>query len=190
VDQLDVLRFAIDALERSNFPYALVGAFASFAYGEPRFTRDIDFVVKLEPRDVALLVAAFPEPDFEMSETVVQESVRRGEEFSVIHPTSGNKIDFIPTRNDAWGRGQVERRVRLKLIPDREAFVASPDDVIVGKPLYFAEGGSEKHLRDIAGILKVSPERVDRAEVTRWATELGVVETWKRVVAAVDAPRS
>jgi hypothetical protein len=62
------------------------------------------------------------------------------------------------------------------------AFVASPEDVIIGKMLYYREGGSEKHLRDITGILKVSGDQVDRAYVARWAAELGVTEIWQAVL--------
>jgi hypothetical protein len=190
VEQLDLLRYVIDVLERLDLTYAVVGSFASYAYGEPRFTQDIDIVLRLERTDVVDLVAAFPDPEFYLNEAAVRDFVNRRVPFNVLHPASGNKIDFMPSRNDAWGRSQFDRRVRLKLIPDREAYVASAVDIIVSKLCFFAEGGSDKHLRDIAGILKVSPQLVDRAEVARWATELGVMEPWNRVVAAVDSPRS
>jgi hypothetical protein len=45
VEQVDVLKFAIDVLERMGVPYMVVGAFASGPYGEPRMTQDIDIVV-------------------------------------------------------------------------------------------------------------------------------------------------
>jgi hypothetical protein len=34
--------------------------------------------------------------------------------------------------------------------------IAAPEDVILGKLWYFAEGGCDRHLRDIAGILRVT----------------------------------
>jgi hypothetical protein len=66
--------------------------------------------------------------------------------------------------------------------------IAAPEDVILGKLWYFAEGGGDRHLRDIAGILRVTGEGVDRAEVERWATKLGYLEIWHQIVAKVDAP--
>ena len=41
----------------------------------------------------------------------------------------------------------------------------APEDVIIGKLWYFSEGGGERHLRDIAGILRISGEKVDRSEI-------------------------
>ena len=40
-----------------------------------------------------------------------------------------------------------------------------------------AEGGSEEHLRDITGILRVGGERVDTAYVRQWADKPGPAET-------------
>lgn len=65
---------------------------------------------------------------------------------------------------------------------------AAPEDVILGKLWYYAEGGGDRHLRDIAGILRVTGEGVDRAEVERWARQLGYLEIWEAILARVDGP--
>ena len=39
MEQIDILRHAVEALERMNTPYLVVGSFASIAYGESRFTK-------------------------------------------------------------------------------------------------------------------------------------------------------
>ena len=59
--------------------------------------------------------------------------------------------------------------------------MARPEDIIISKMLYYKQGGSEKHMRDITGILKVSGEEVDRAYVERWAEELGLKEIWEAI---------
>jgi hypothetical protein len=46
---------------------------------------------------------------------------------------------------------------------------------------YYKEGGSEKHLRDITGILKISGEAVDRHYVLEWAQRLDLVEIWDAI---------
>jgi hypothetical protein len=48
--------------------------------------------------------------------------------------------------------------------------------------LYYKEGGSEKHLRDIVGILKISPDEVNRDYVTGWAAQLDVLEIWQAIL--------
>ncbi len=58
--------------------------------------------------------------------------------------------------------------------------------MIISKLKYYREGRSEKHLRGIAGILKVSGELVDRAYVVRFATQFGVADIWQAIVERVD----
>ncbi|MFO0956398.1 MAG: hypothetical protein U0800_02895, partial [Isosphaeraceae bacterium] len=41
MEQLDLVRHAIEILERLSIPYVLVGSWGSGIYGEPRFTRDV-----------------------------------------------------------------------------------------------------------------------------------------------------
>jgi hypothetical protein len=48
--------------------------------------------------------------------------------------------------------------------------------------VYYREGGSEKHLRDITGILKVSGDAVDRRYVSRWAEEMGLADIWRAIL--------
>jgi hypothetical protein len=57
--------------------------------------------------------------------------------------------------------------------------VAAPEDVILGKLWYFQEGGSDKHLRDIAAMLEISDAEIDRQYIDQWAAQLGLTEPWQ-----------
>ena len=61
-------------------------------------------------------------------------------------------------------------------------FRSSPEDAIIKKMEYFREGGSEKHLRDITGVLKTSREEIDRAYVERWAATLNLSDLWQSIL--------
>jgi hypothetical protein len=187
MEQIDILRHTVDALERLEVPYLIVGSFASIAYGESRFTQDIDVVVALEDRHVPGFVAAFPAPEFYLSESAIRDAIRTCFQFNVLHPSSGNKIDFILPGTGPWASLQMAHGRPARLLPDRDVIVAAPEDVIIGKLWYYAEGGGDRHLRDIAGILRVTGAGVDRAEVERWARQLGYLETWRQIVQKVDA---
>jgi hypothetical protein len=52
MEQLDILRHAVEALERMKVPYIVVGSIASIAYGESRFTQDIDIIAAFEMKHV------------------------------------------------------------------------------------------------------------------------------------------
>ena len=43
---------------------------------------------------------------------------------------------------------------------------------------YYREGGSEKHLRDIAGIMKISASEIDEHYIGEWADRLGLRAVW------------
>jgi hypothetical protein len=46
MERIDILRHTVDALERLEVPYLIVGSFASIAYGESHFTQtSIDVIV-------------------------------------------------------------------------------------------------------------------------------------------------
>lgn len=182
MEQAELLGWVVDVLEGAGIPYLLVGSLASGVYGEPRFTQDIDVVIELRPDQVSRLCAAFPAPEYYVSETAAREAIAIGGQFNVIHSTSGNKIDFILARRDAWGRSQLSRRRREEILPGRLGYTASPEDVILGKLWYYHEGGSEKHLRDIAAMLQVSGEEIDRDYIEQWARQLGFMEAWQAVL--------
>ncbi|MEX0614059.1 MAG: hypothetical protein WD738_17550 [Pirellulales bacterium] len=67
--QIELLRFTIEVLERLGIPYAVVGSYASSAWGEPRMTRDIDIVIQLAANQIDPLCEAFPGDDFYVSRT-------------------------------------------------------------------------------------------------------------------------
>jgi hypothetical protein len=182
MEQDELLRRVVEILEEQGITYLLVGSLASGVYGEPRLTRDIDVVVELRPDQVARLCDAFPAADYYVSRQAAREAVVRGGQFNVIHPASGNKIDFMIARQDAWGRSQISRRRLEQILPGRPGYTAAPEDVILGKLWYYQEGGSEKHLRDIAAMLQVSGDEIDREYINHWARQLGFMAEWQAVL--------
>lgn len=182
MEQSDLLKFAARSLERLGIPYAVVGSFASGVWGESRFTQDVDILIELPSAQVRPLCAAFPDGEFYVSETAAKEASDRQTQFNVIHPSSGTKIDFMIAGPISWQRSQLERRKIVQMFPDQSVAVAAPEDVILGKLVYYHEGGSDKHLRDITGILTFSGKMVDRKYVSDNASRLGVADAWQAVL--------
>ena len=82
-------------LNRLGYRYVVSGGVASILYGEPRFTNDIDIVVRLRPGQAGLLCAQFPAESFYVDEQAAEQAASSRGQFNVIHPESGLKIDFI-----------------------------------------------------------------------------------------------
>lgn len=188
----DLLRLTVESLGRLQIPYAVVGSFASGAWGEPRMTRDIDVVLRLDPQGIENFCSIFSDDQFCLSRVAVEEAVSLHQPFNVIHLDSGNKVDFMVigdgVDNGGWNDLQLSRRIEIELAEGITGYVAAPEDVILGRLIYFKDGGSDKHLRDIAGILKISDEMVDREYITKHARQLQVLDIWQTILEELRSP--
>jgi hypothetical protein len=159
---------------------------ATILNGEPRFTNDIDIVVQLSQDHIEDVVEAFPGEEFRLDPERARQAVETKGQFNVIHPASGLKIDFIIPTMDEFDESRLSRARRVHPALDYEATFAAAEDVIVKKLEFYAEGGSEKHLRDISSVLRISPAAVDRDYVAAWADRLGLRDIWDLILNQID----
>ncbi len=176
----NLLRHLVSVLEELDLPYALAGSIASMAYGEPRATLDIDVVVRLTQTDIERLKTRFPSDEFYLDVEAAEEAIAEGSQFNIIHPASGLKIDIF-VEGDEVERVQIEDRRRMPALPGLTAAFSPPEELILKKLVYYREGGSEKHLRDIRAMLKISGDEIDLARVDRGAKALDLLEVWTAV---------
>jgi hypothetical protein len=189
VEPTDLLAFAAAALERMGVNYAVVGSMASSFYGYGRLTTDVDIVADLRPVHLPDLLRAFPPEKFYLSEDAIRSAIARHCQFNILHPDSGLKVDVMIPDVQAYDIHRLTRKRRLKPKDGSfEAYFAAPEDVILKKIEFYKEGGSDKHLRDIAGMLKVSGNVIDRAYIEDWATKLDLTEIWHSIRDKVDPP--
>ncbi len=177
MQQCELMRHTIDAFELLKVPYAIVGSMASGVWGEPRMTLDIDVVARFG-NNVDRFCELFPDDQFYVSVPAAEEAVRRGSQFNVIDNLSSQKIDVMTIADSPWSQSQLWRRRLVELIEGVEGYVAAPEDVVLGKLLYYRDGQSEKHLRDIRGIFAASGEIIDREYLEQWVARLDVVDAW------------
>ena len=186
MEQRELLRWTVAALEKLRLPYFVTGGTATIFYGEPRFTNDVDIVVDLTPADVRPLLAEFPAPEFYASEEAALEAVRRRRQFNIIQPRTGWKVDVIVPPRTTFDRSRFARAQRLDA-GGFQAVFTSPEDAILMKLVFYREGRSERHLRDIAGVLQIGGGTVDRAYISEWAEGLGVAAEWQVVLDSLAA---
>jgi hypothetical protein len=181
MDPYELLEKAVEILERLAIPYLVTGSVAAMAYGEPRLTNDIDIVAAIEEKHIAGLLEAFPPEQYYISEDAILEAIKYQKQFNVIHPASGLKIDLIIRSHTPFNDSRFLRIRRVKPGESYQANFASPEDVIIMKMVYFKEGGSDKHLRDISGIMKISGAEIDESYIAGWAVKLDLMEIWNAV---------
>jgi len=179
VTEPDLIALFIEPLEKLAVPYMITGGVAAVIYGEPRFTRDIDVVLELQSASIPHLVSAFPADEFYVPpvEALEQEAVRpEGGRFNLIHRETALRADIYLAGHDplhAWAFGR-----RLRLPVDRMAIWVAPlEYVILRKLEYFRISGSDRHLRDIAMMLRISGDSMDAEAFGRWVGKLDLRET-------------
>ena len=174
-----LLRKIISMLEAAKIPHMVVGSFASMAHGEPRTTRDLDVVIdpRLEQLD-ALVMALDPER-FYVDPDVARDALRRRSMFNVIEIETGWKLDFVIRKARAFSIEEMRRRAPARIL-GIEVATATAEDTIVAKLEWAKEGGSDRQLEDVAGILRVRGPELDLEYIERWVAELGLDEPWQR----------
>jgi hypothetical protein len=169
--------YVIEVLESLGIPYMVVGGFAAILYGQPRLTIDVDIVVDIKSKHIEQFVAAFPIPDYYVSEEGIRDSLDRRYPFNVIEPTTGAKVDLVPLPRDRFTRAAFERRRRLAYDETgRSAMFIIAEDVVVAKLVAHRETESDKHLRDARGILLMQWGELDLETIRRSARAAGVLD--------------
>ena len=186
MEQHELLLYLVECLEKLRIPYLITGSIASMAYGEPRFTNDIDIVADIALNQADAVKGCFPDSDFYLEIESLKKAIHQRHQFNIIHPSSGLKIDVIIPHKDGFNRSRFSRAKRLNISETRSADFAAPEDVIIKKLEYYQMGGSDKHLRDIAGMIKISGSLIDRSYLKIWTDKLGLSDLWKSLLAKLS----
>lgn len=182
--ELDLIGLFVRPLEASGIPYMVTGGVASVIYGDPRFTRDVDIVLSLKGPDVERFDAVFSEDEFYTPpmEALRREAARpRHGHFNVIHRDTALRADIYLLGDDplhAWG---FDRRSPL-LVGTSSISIAPIEYVILRKLEYFTKSGSDRHVRDVAMMLRISGDSANGADLDSWIERLGLREAFEAVL--------
>lgn len=163
----------------------ITGSVATIAYAQPRLTNDIDLILEISQKQVDLLRTEFPEDLYYLppSDVIRAECARtqRGH-INIIHLESMLKADVYLCGNDPLHHWALARPVRIQLSDVTVSF-APPEYVMLRKMEFFQEGGSEKHLRDIANIMETSGAIINYSFLQEQINQLSLQTAWERVKA-------
>jgi len=166
--QQQILQEVVEHLTTCGINYMLSGSLAMCVYATPRFTRDFDIVVAIDIVAVNKLSLLWAD-EYYYSLPSIEEDIRMGRMFNVIHLKSMHKIDFIVLKNDVFEKTKFERR-QLKTFMDLELWVISPEDLILSKLQWIQTFESDLQKRDIINLLSV--KYLDLDYVNIWIRRL------------------
>lgn len=180
------VRLVIDALDSAGIDYLIGGAVATWAWGEPRATLDLDLVVNIPLDVVQQLSIELSKRDMLVPEEVILENLledRVDLPINAIHMHSGYKADLYPLREgDALRASALGRRQKIDLgEPLGMVYLHSPEDLIVYKLWYFSISQQTKHVRDITSIVMTLKDDLDYDYIEKWAGAKGVINIWREL---------
>jgi hypothetical protein len=186
MSQQELLKHVVQALTAAGIEYMVTGSVVSSLQGEPRASHDIDLVVLMAPDAVRKLVAAFPPPDYYLSEQSMLDAVRQKSMFNLLRLTDGEKVDFWLLTDGPFDRSRFSRR-RVEAVFGMQLSVSAPEDTILIK-LHWAKlsGGSEKQFTDALRVFEVQGGSLDLDYLNRWAKQLAIDDLWQRVQAEAE----
>jgi len=171
VTEQQLLLDCVRRLNQSGVSYMLTGSMASNAWGIPRTTHDLDFVLQLPPRHIPALVTAFSGGDYFIDESAVRGAYAPPHQFNVIHIPSALKADFWLLRPIPFEREMFSRKIRDTWF-DETLWLATAEDLILHKLYWNRITPSDRQLNDVAGIVHVQKGKLDEGYLRRWAEEL------------------
>lgn len=167
--------------ESLQVPYFVTGSVASSYYGIMRTTQDVDVVADLRQGQVRDFCAHFPVSDWYISEPAAFEASRNGGMFNILHHESGLKVDVIVPVRSAYEESRFSRVRSVETPCGGKVQFSSSEDVILKKLEFYREGGSQKHLRDIAAMVRTNTPPIDFDYLESWAKRLGVWSQWEEI---------
>lgn len=185
------LKLILEALEAAQADYLIGGAVAEWAWGEPRATQDLDFVIDLPITAINKLSEELEKrhmlvPAEIMLDTMMED--RADIPINAIHMYTGFKADlYLVREGDELRQSAFQRRRKVDYGPPiGKVYVHSPEDLILYKLIYLGISGQPKHSRDIAAILHARKKELDFEYIDEWVRRLGLGALWKEILDSVS----
>ncbi len=182
---VDVALIVTRALEACGIPYTIGGSLASSFSGEPRFTQDVDILVRLENPQIARLVSALG-PAFYADADAIRRAIAQRSSVKVIHIATSIKVDLFFAGASALDEHQLRRSERRRIAATEDGFANfhSHDDILLQKLLWYRTGGevSDRQWRDVQAIVIKQGSRLDLGYLRTTAAEVGLTGLLTRLI--------
>lgn len=177
-DQGQAFGGVIDVLEAIGAKYAIWGGLAVVAYGEPRFTQDMDILLRGESFHARLFAQRLRESHYHVDEQAVEAAIIQGGFFNIIHLHYAIKADcYVPLEADLIA--MIDERVYFPMDEIRRAAYVTAEGVIAAKLKAYLDSQSNRHLDDIASIIRVQGGRLNDRRIEQRATQIGAFGIWR-----------
>jgi len=188
------IRLVLEALESAGIEYLIGGAVATWVWGEPRSTLDLDLVVDIPLEAVAQLSNELKKRDMLVPAEIILDNIledRVDLPINAIHMHSGYKADLYPIREgDELRASAFGRRRRVDLGESLgEVYLHSPEDLIIYKLWYYSISQQTKHIRDITSIVMTLGDELDIGYIETWGMKKGLHNIWRDLIDKIQSKK-
>jgi hypothetical protein len=164
-----------DALRELELPYMVVGAFALTAWGRPRATLDLDFIIQTTEVP-ANLVHKLSQLGFHFDEAWDKYNPMM-RDFHKRYRSGRTAVDVMLSR-DEHDAASFSRK-KKKRLEGRYIWFPSAEDFLLQK----LKVGRPQDFLDAAGIVERMRGKLNRTYLVRWASKLGLSSELAHVLA-------
>jgi hypothetical protein len=105
------------------------------------------------------------------------EALRSSSLFNVIDLKTGWKIDLIFRKSRPFSEKEFSRR-QLVDLQGLRLYIAGVEDVIVAKLEWAKLANSQRQIEDVASMLRLRADTLDKSYLEKWISELDLHEQW------------
>lgn len=151
-------------LQEENIEHFVFGGAAAGIFGYPRFTADVDVVIKIKNEDMELFLQSAEKHGFAVH---FEEHIRRLKTSKTLKlKIEDYSVDFVV--GETFFDASAFRRKKKVILAGKDIFIASPEDLILYKLI------SKRHidLADIERIIFANKKTLDTKYLTTMADRL------------------
>jgi len=168
--EIELLISIAKVLDGLKIDYYVTGGFAVSVWAKPRFTADIDLIIKMSHREkpefAQKIKNIFPKGHLDLDQ--IDTALARHGEFNFIDPETGMKVDFWVAKDEDFEK-ECFKNSQTKDIGYKVKFI-SPEDLIVSKLIWYSQTNSSRHIEDAQSVLKLA--KVDQKYLKKWSLKL------------------
>jgi len=158
----------VDVLNENNIPYMLSGSIAMGVYIVPRATRDFDFIIHLQPKDIDAFVSNFKD-GYYCNINSIKDAVKHQSIFNIIDHASGYKADFVILKNDVFRQTEFTRRVEMEYF-GKSVYLVTVEDLLISKLIWIQVLQSAVQIEDLKNLSELNT--LDWDYINKWVKTL------------------
>lgn len=148
-------------LAKAGIPSAIIGGIAISAWGEPRFTGDVDLKVLVE-RDEAKKLLGVLEPEYKLTHKNPEDAIRRLG-YIFVQDSDNVRLDLLLSDTE-FDRQVIAHAQDIQIVPRIKLRMCTAEDLIIYKMI----STRSRDIADVQSVIKRQKSNLDVKYIIGW----------------------